>query len=318
MDISVVAASREDDRPPLEAVRVGLLADRLGYPEVWLGEGPTWDAFALATAIGVRAERIALTAGPVPVSVRDPATIARGAAGAAALTGLPVGVALGASSVRVVEEVHGRSRAGVAGVLEESAAAVRTLLGGQVAEWGAGFRRRLAPPGGALTVAAFGPRAIATAARHADRMVLDLVSPEQVRELRGKLDAAAEQAGRPAPPRLAAWLPAAVDPVPESYTHILGGIAGYLTVRGYAEMFVAAGYQEAVELARAGAPFEERLAALPRAAASLLGLVGDLATVRARLAEYAAAGLDEVVIAPATKGDPDGRRTLTALAPGSA
>lgn len=52
MEISVVAAAREDDRPPLEAVRVAELADRLGYGEVWLGEGPTWDAFALAAAVG--------------------------------------------------------------------------------------------------------------------------------------------------------------------------------------------------------------------------------------------------------------------------
>jgi probable F420-dependent oxidoreductase len=317
MDISVVAASREDDRPPGEAVRVAVEAERLGCGEVWVGEGPTWDAFVLVTAIGMRTERVALTAGPMPVSVRDPATIARGAAGAAAVTGgRPVGVALGASSVRVVEGVHGRSRARVTDALAESAASVRTLMGDGWSEWGGGFRRRLAPPGGPLTVAAFGERAIAIAAEHADRMVLDMVSPEQVRELRKKLEAATERVGRAAPPTLAAWLPTAVDPVPESYTHILSGIAGYLTVRGYAEVFEEAGYGEAVALARADAPFAERLAALPREAAGMLGLVGDAAAVRARLAEYEAAGLDEVAIVPATMGDPDGVRTLTALLPG--
>jgi hypothetical protein len=36
--------------------------------------------------------------------------------------------------------------------------------------------------------------------------------------------------------------------------------------------------------------------------------------VRARLEAYAAAGLDEVVLVPATAGDPGGERTLTALA----
>ncbi|WP_049565209.1 LLM class F420-dependent oxidoreductase [Streptomyces sp. SBT349] len=316
MDLSVVAASREDDRPPLEAMRVGVLADRLGYREVWLGEGPTWDAFVLATAIGTRTERVALTAGPMPVSVRDPASITRGAAGAAALVGRPVGVALGASSVRVVEEVHGRSRAGVARALADSAAAVRALMGEGVAEWGGGFRRRLGPPGGPLTVAAFGERAIAVAAEHADRMVLDMVSPEQVRRLRASLDAATRRLGRQDPPRLAAWLPVAVDPSADSYAHILSGIAGYLTVRGYADVLAGAGFAEAVELARAGVPFERRVAALPREAASVLGLVGDEATVRARMETYAEAGLDEIALVPATLGDPDGRRTLTALAPG--
>ncbi|WP_443219515.1 LLM class F420-dependent oxidoreductase [Streptomyces sp. 4N509B] len=313
--VSVVAASREDDRPPLEAVRVAEVADRFGYGEVWLGEGPTWDAFVLATAVGLRTGRVALTAGPVAVSVRDAATIARGAAGAAALVGRPVGVALGASSVRVVEGVHGRSREGVTRVLGETAEAVRRLMSEAWDDWGEGFRRRLGPPGGPLTVAAFGERAVGIAAAHADRMVLDMVSVAQVRELRRRLDEASARAGRAKPPRLAAWLPAAVDPVDASYEHVLRGVAGYLTVRGYAEVFEEAGYGEAVALARDGAPMAERLAALPREAASVLGLLGDAVTVRARLADYAAAGLDEVAIVPATMGDPDGERTLKALAP---
>jgi hypothetical protein len=39
VDISVVAAAREDDTPPLEALAIAANADRLGYPEVWAGEG---------------------------------------------------------------------------------------------------------------------------------------------------------------------------------------------------------------------------------------------------------------------------------------
>src|SRR5256885_9465402 len=109
MEISVVAAARPD-RPAEEDLRVGIVADRLGYGEIWIGEGFVWDSFALATAIGRATERIPLTVGPLPVSVRDPATIARGAASIAALTGRPAGVALRTSSVRAVERMHGRSR----------------------------------------------------------------------------------------------------------------------------------------------------------------------------------------------------------------
>lgn len=76
MRISVVAAAREDDRPPTEALDVAVSADRYGYAEVWLGEGPTWDAFALAVAVGLATENVALTLGPIPMSVRDPATSA--------------------------------------------------------------------------------------------------------------------------------------------------------------------------------------------------------------------------------------------------
>lgn len=317
MDFSVVAAAREDDSPVDEPLRVAVVADRLGYREVWVGEGPTWDAFVLATAIGGATERVALTAGPVPVSVRDPLTIARGAASVAAVTGRPVGVALGTSSKRVVEGVHGRPRTRPAAALAESAETVRRLMHGEPGEAivpGSSFRRRHRPPGGAVTVAAFGDRAIATAAEHSDRMLLDVVSPEQVRELRGKLSAAAERAGRTAPPRLAAWLPAAVDPEPESLTQVLRSIVGYLTVPGYSDVFADAGYGEAVELAASGADPDALLAVLPPEAASTVGLVGDVATVRARIDAYAAAGLDEIALVPATAGDPGGERTLTALA----
>ncbi|GHF81319.1 LLM class F420-dependent oxidoreductase [Streptomyces griseosporeus] len=317
MDFSVVAVAREDDSPVDEPLRIAALADRLGYREVWVGEGPTWDAFVLATAIGAETRHIALTAGPVPVSVRDPYTIARGAAGTSAVTGgRPVGVAIGTASKRVVEGVHGRPRTRPAAAMEESAAALRHLLhaepGGPVTP-GSPFRRRLAPPGGPLTVAAFGDRAISIAAAHADRMLLDLVTPEQVRVLRGKLDAAAQRAGRTAP-TLAAWLPAAVDPAPASVRQVLGSIAGYLTVPGYADMFRAAGFGEAVDLATAGAERDALIEALPAEAAARVGLVGDPKTIQARIDAYAEAGLEEIALVPATAGDPGGTRTLTVLA----
>ena len=67
MHISVVVASRPN-RPPEHDLLTAVAADRLGYAEVWIGEGWVWDCFALATAIGLATDQIALTIGPVPVS----------------------------------------------------------------------------------------------------------------------------------------------------------------------------------------------------------------------------------------------------------
>jgi probable F420-dependent oxidoreductase len=312
-----VAIAARPGVPPEEELRTAQLAEELGYGEVWIGEGWVWDAFVLATAVGLATERIAMTVGPLPVQVRDPATIARAAASTAALARRPVGVALGTSSVRVVERMHGRSRRLAVTALAEGARAMREFLvdgeaqvDGEVLS--THHRLALAPPGGPLTVAAFGDRAIAVAAEFADRMVLDLVSPELAREYRAKLHAPAERAGRRLP-RLAAWIPAAVDPGRESYDQITESLVGYLGVAGYDEIFAAAGFGKAVELARAGAGREQLVSALPPEAAATIGLIGDAGEVRARLAEYAR-GLDELVLVPATAGDPAGERTLTALA----
>jgi probable F420-dependent oxidoreductase len=320
MRLSVVVAAREDDSPPDDALAMASLADRLGYRELWIADNPTWDVFALGAVVGRETSRLAVTAGPIPVAVRDPATISRGAASVAALSGRPVGVALGTSSTRMVEGFHGRSRAGAAAVLAASARAVRPLITGEAAEPGEqivppqGFGWRLGPAGGPLTIAAFGAKATAVAARYGDRMLLDLVSPEQAGVFRGRLEAAAADAGRPPPP-LAAWIPAAVDPAPETLTQIRQSVAGYLTVRGYGEMFTAAGFGTAVEMAQAGAERGEVLSALPPEAVGAVALAGDIQTIRARIEDYAAAGLDEIAIVPATAGDRAGERTLTALAP---
>ncbi|CAN5863689.1 LLM class F420-dependent oxidoreductase [soil metagenome] len=309
-------AAARDGSPFSEPYEIAKIADRLGFGEVWAGEGPTWDCFALATAIGLSTKQIDITAGPLPVSVRDPASIVRGAASAAFLTGRRIGVALGASSRRVVEGFHEVSRARVASVLEETSREIRSRLTGSTTGGDRsarhGFDRVLPPPAGLLTVAAFGDRAISVAARFADRMVLDLVTPEQVATLRKKLVDAARESDR-TPPCLAAWLPAAVDPESGAEDQINSSIVGYLTVPGYSDMFEAAGFGEAVEQARDGEKQASLLGFLPKGAASRVGLVGSLAQVRDRLDAYAAAGLDEVAIVPATAGDPSGERTMTAL-----
>jgi probable F420-dependent oxidoreductase len=286
---------------------------------MWNGEGWVWDPFALATAIGLAIEHSTLTIGPIPVSVRDPAMIAMSAASTAALTGKRVGVALGTSSTRFVEGLHGRKRHRSAIALAESAHVVRSLLAGDLTNFQGdvlsthGSRLRLDPPGGSLSVAAFGDKAISVAASYADRMVLDLVSPAMVRQYRAKLDAAANEIGRPAP-ILAAWIPAAVDPGPETYAELASSLAGYLEVAGYGEMFTAAGLGRAVELAKGGATHDELVAAMPEDATRNIGLVGDADTIAARLDEYVAAGLDEIAVDPATAGDPGAERTLSALA----
>lgn len=309
------------DRPAEETLRTARLADAYGYPAVWVGEMATYDAFALATAAGSGMTTASLLLGPFAVSVRDPMMIAMGAASVAALTGRPVSVAIGTSSAVLVEEWHGRSRAGAARALAESAEALGPLLAGERSDFAGahvrsrGYRLRLPAPGAGLTVAAFGPSAIETAARFASRMVVNLVSPETAGELAAAVREAAERLGRPAP-RVAAWIPTAVDADRAAIDQARRGLVGYLGAPGYARMFERAGFGDVVEFARSRPHPRELLAAVPDALVHTVGAFGSRDEVVARLGEYAKAGVDDLVIVPsATDRDPAGEATLAALSP---
>ncbi|MFI5806240.1 LLM class F420-dependent oxidoreductase [Streptomyces sp. NPDC051561] len=307
------------DRPPQEALTTAVAAERLGYAGLWLGEMATYDVFSLATTVAARTERIPLTLGPLAVGVRDPMTIARGVASVADLSGRPIAVALGSSSPVVVRDWHGREHRRAGTALRESATALRALLDGERTTMQGtvvrtrGYRLRLPAPKSELTVAAFGPTAVRTAAAHADRMVLNLLTPDSAASLVRQVRSAAAELGRPTP-KVAAWITAAVDPSPQAVEQLRRGLVGYLAAPGYDAMFEAAGFGEVVAYARTGPHPKELLAAVPPEITSAVGLVGDLATARSRLAEYAAAGIDEVaLVASSTDADPGGERTLSAL-----
>jgi len=319
MRLSVVTPYWQD-RSPAENLGLAQLADRLGYTELWMGEMATYDAFAFATAVGLQTGQIGLTIGPLAVSVRTPMTIAMGAASVGDLTGRQPAIALGASSIVVVEEWHGRERARTATHMDETARILRTLLDGEKADFqGAlasckGYRLRLDGPATAITIAAFAPAAIRAAARRADRMLLNMVTPATLGALREQLAEAAAAGGKPVP-RLAVWLPGAVDPARESIDQLKRGIVGYLAAPGYGEMMMAAGFPDLVEFARTRPHPGELLAAMPDELIAAIGLLGSESEIAAKVVEYEAAGADEVCIVPATAGDELGERTLTALAP---
>lgn len=315
-----VALGYWQDRDPMEALETAAIADLLGYDELWLGEMATFDAVALAVAVGRSTVRISFTLGPFSPAVRDPASLAMSVASVAALTGRTTRLALGASSPAVVERWHGRSSGAATAGLRAALAELRPLLVGGRST--GGYRLRLPAPvsEGAesgvapVTLAAFGPATVRLAGLAADRMVINMCTPATAADLRQQLDAAASAAGRDRLP-LAAWVPAAVDPIDAGLAQIRRGLAGYVAAPGYGEMFAAAGFGDVVALARGGAAPADVLAAVPDEMVRAIALVGSRDECLAGLREHVLAGVDEVVIVPVTAGDDGGRRTLTALAP---
>ena len=286
------------DRPLAADIQTALVADRLGYDELWVPEMAKADAPALAGMLIDRTDRLAFTLGPLAVTVRSPVQIAI-AVQTLAASGRRVDVALGTSS-SLVARWHGRSRAGAADRLGSTLDELRALFDGDRVN---GFRLAEPPPRSpSITVAAFGPRAVGVAGT-ADRMVLNMVT----------VDVATRLAAHH--PNTAVWLCAAIEPTEAERAWLSRGFVGYLAAPGYAEMFVEAGYGELVEFARSRPGPKEVFAQMPADLIDRVALVGSESEVAHRIAQYEAAGVAEICIVPPAPDLPSCERTLRALAP---
>ena len=307
------------DRPDVEALEIAAEAEAAGLHGLWLGEMSTYDAFALATAVGSCGSGLRLHLGPLPISVRNPVGLALGASSVASLTGAEVSIALGASSPPIVTGWHDREWDGSVARMRETVECLRKILDGERSDYqgrvvrSQGFRLRHPIPGARVGVGAFGPGMIRLAAEVADELVLNLATPARVAEVREQLDSHAAAAGR-VRPHLTVWVPAAVDPGQASRDQLAGQLAVYLAPPGYGEMFAGLGYGDLVELARSGTRRADVARAIPVELTGQIGAVGSPMHVAARLQAYLAAGADTVAVVPATADDPGGRVTLRCAA----
>jgi alkanesulfonate monooxygenase SsuD/methylene tetrahydromethanopterin reductase-like flavin-dependent oxidoreductase (luciferase family) len=151
------------------------------------------------------------------------------------------------------------------------------------------------------------------AAQHADEVVLNLVPPTRVAEIREVIDTEAQTAGRPAP-GLTVWVPVSVDPGDAAHSQLSAQLAVYLAPPGYGEMFSELGFLDLVQRARAGAKRFELAAAVPVELLDQVCALGSPDRIAARLQAYYEAGADSVAIVPGTAEDPGGAATLNAVA----
>jgi probable F420-dependent oxidoreductase len=253
------------DRPDEEALDVALAAGEAQFDTLWIGEMATYDAFALATAVGHRVPGLHLNLGPLALGVRSPVTLALGASSVASLTGSDVDIALGASSPAIVAGWHDRSWTQHASRMGETIECLRSILAGTRVDYTGrhvrshGFRLRKPMPDSKIGVGAFGPAMTRVAAQHADEVVLNLVPPARVADMRAFIDAEAAAAGR-IPPRLTVWVPVAVNPGDAALGQLAAQLAVYLAPPGYGEMFSELGFLDLVQRARERLPPRYRLA----------------------------------------------------------
>jgi probable F420-dependent oxidoreductase len=212
------------------------------------------------------------------------------------------------------EWTHNASRA------RETIECLRRILAGTRVDYDGryvrshGFRLRRPRPETIIAVGAFGPAMTRVAARYADEVVLNLVPPERVADARAAIDAEAAAAGR-TPPRLAVWVPVALDPGDAALIQLAAQLAVYLAAPGYGEMFSELGFGDLVQRARAGARRSELVTAVPVELLDHVCALGSADRIAARVEAYHRAGADSVAVVPSTAEDPGGRATLCTVSP---
>lgn len=298
-------------------------ADRLGYSQIWCGEMAKLDAFALATYVGQSLRAMDITIGPLPISVRTPATMALGAYSVATLTGRNVHLAIGSANRRIRENWHGRESIDPSVALGEAVQILTQLLQGHISNFhggqlsSVGFKLKNPVPRCSIAVAALGPSAIRAAAQFADRIVLNMVTPAIAARITDDLARIASKSGR-TPPLVTVWIPAAATPTRAAILQLRHAMIGYLSAPGYEQIFNEAGFGREVALANSGATAAQLDESVPDNLVWDIACVGDENQIERRIAEYHGAGVDDLCVLPATADDWAGVRTLTVFAERSA
>jgi probable F420-dependent oxidoreductase len=296
---------------------VAELAD-LGYTDVWSAETTGTDAFTPLALAAQWSDRVRLGTAIVPVYTRGPALLAMSAATAAEVSGNRFVLGIGSSSPAIVNRWNATDFTEPFKRTRDTLRFLKAALAGEKVDEQydtftvRGFRLERAPAQPVpIMLAALRPSMLRLAAREADGAITNWLGACDVAKVRSELGPDAELAAR-----------IFVCPTEDvDAARALGRmlISSYLTVPAYAAFHDWLGRGEAL------APMHQAWAAGDRKAANKLvpdevvdDLVvhGSVAECRARVAEYAANGVDTPVIALLPTGA-DQFDLVRALAPGA-
>lgn len=309
-------------------VRAARMAEDLGYEEAWLAEVAGPEAFALGGALAEATRVMGLGVAVVAATNRTPALLAMGAATLSQLAGgRPVRLGIGSSSQVIVEQWHGRDFSRPLRAVREAVEATRAALQGEREYAGESlqmsrFRLATAPAGPVeLFVGALGPRMLRLAGAVGDGVCLNLMPaaavPRQIDEIRAGAKAAGRSLGEDFGV-MARFHCVVGDDVAAGRDVIRAGFGPYFAQPVYNRFLAWCGYPEEAEAVAAAWRAGDRAAvaaALHDDVVDELALVGPVEEIRARLDEFAAAGIGTAALNFLSGGD-DYVAALRALAPG--
>jgi F420-dependent oxidoreductase-like protein len=288
------------------AVENIVAAEAAGVRQVWMTQGAAApDTLAIYAAAAQRTTAVGLGTAIVPTYPRHPLALAQQTLAVADLAPGRLRLGVGPSHRATIEGVYGLPMPAPLDHLREYLAVLRGLLWeGQVDFQGRYFQVRATlprPPRVPLLISALREHAFHLAGEVSDGALSWLCpAPYLFETALPALRAGAAAAGRPAPP-LVAHVPVALSTdsgaVQRAARQTIGRYAGSPF---YARMFADAGFPIAAD------------GTAPDALLETLVVAGDEETVRARLLELLARGLDEVLVMLAPVADETAERARLA------
>jgi probable F420-dependent oxidoreductase len=290
-------------------VRVGRLAQELGYDSFWTAEVTGTEAFSLLTAVGAAAPGLGLGTGVIALQLRTPPLAAMAAATLQSLhPERDIFLGVGISSPVVAGRWHGASYGDrPLAQVREYVTLVRECLSGESVSFQGDFYElsrfqlgvRLGERRPKIVVGALNEGMLRLAGEVADGVLLNYLPashvPWSVERVREGGDA-----------EILAYVHAGVGDREAALEPARRDLFSYAVVDAYATSFVRAGFADEVADIRQRHQAGDRtgaVAAVSDRMVDAIDVVGDASTVRATVEAYVEAGVERPILMPLPWGE---------------
>ena len=288
-----------------------------GYRRAWTGETVGADALSVMTLLAAVTPRLEMATGVLPIQTRTPVVLAMAAATLGHVAPGRFSLGLGVSSRAIVEQWNGLPFVPGLAQMREAVQVIRGVLSGERFSLDGQFYKirnvRLAipppPTPVPIVLAALGDEALRLAGEVADGVLMNWIGPANVPHAIAQLEIGAKRAGRSLDGfEIGAFVRTCVTDEPQPARQTLArDITGYTTVDAYSAYFRASGFADEIDAVQAAWKAGDRAGAPGKLSPRLLdalGVVGNEAYCRERIAEFARSGLTMPVVVPfAPEGD---------------
>ncbi|MGB0121642.1 MAG: LLM class flavin-dependent oxidoreductase [Solirubrobacterales bacterium] len=288
-----------------EALRLGQLAEELGYDSVWVSELASYDAIAVATAIAATTEHIRIGTAIVPLTTRTPALHAMGASTFGDIAGERAMVGYGLSTVPIIEGWHGQDLPKALPAVRDLFAIIDQAFTGESTDYEGtvlkshGFRLEApskTPPQRYL--GALGPKMRQFSREKCDGLILNFAPRSALGTIARRERPAGSKYGITLPIRTAVG-----NDLDGQIERFRREAASYLRVPVYAESLKEQGKAEVVEAVSGLGSLQEMADALPDDFVDDMGLLGNRDRVHETLASIQDNGVTPLIVPIADPGD---------------